>query len=254
MENQPISHSSDISSTNPVLVSQLPIPPQTKTNLMIPILITILVSAAVFGVGGYYLGIRNNSSLGLEQNLKTSDSAQPTTLPTSPIGGSSPQSPTPLPTIVSDKLETSKLTLQHLNFSVPANWWSKKGKNDIYPIEWYDLNPVSPGDPYSTVPIFQLRSDEENTELLTKKDEVIKTWHLVDTKVLNISSGDTKGLSISGTVDPNQDNYNSRFSKNAYVEVVIFKFGQNTYQLLGDVSEPTNKSIFNQIIDTFKFF
>lgn len=56
MENQPINNSSDISSTNPPVVNQPSISIQTKTNLMMPILVTLLASAILFGGGGYYLG------------------------------------------------------------------------------------------------------------------------------------------------------------------------------------------------------
>lgn len=56
MENQPITNPSDISSTDPTSVNQLPISPQTKTNLMMLVLVILLVSAVLFGFGGYYLG------------------------------------------------------------------------------------------------------------------------------------------------------------------------------------------------------
>lgn len=48
MENQPIANPSDISSSNLTSVGEPHLPPQTKTNLMMPILVTFLVSGVVF--------------------------------------------------------------------------------------------------------------------------------------------------------------------------------------------------------------
>lgn len=52
MENQPISNSSNIPSINQLPVNQPVLPPQVKSNLMLPVLVTLLVSAFIFGVGG----------------------------------------------------------------------------------------------------------------------------------------------------------------------------------------------------------
>lgn len=60
MENQLITSPSDISSNNQAVVNQPLIPPQTKPNLILPILLTLLISGVVFGFGGYYLGISAN--------------------------------------------------------------------------------------------------------------------------------------------------------------------------------------------------
>lgn len=68
MENQSIANPSDISSINPAAINQPPIQPQTKTSLIIPILITLLASAVLFGVGGYYLGTQSIKS---QQNLNS---------------------------------------------------------------------------------------------------------------------------------------------------------------------------------------
>jgi hypothetical protein len=61
MENQPITSPSGISSTNSEL-AQPSIPPQTKTNLVMPIVLTLLVSGVIFGFGGYYLGKQQSNS------------------------------------------------------------------------------------------------------------------------------------------------------------------------------------------------
>ncbi|RJQ35727.1 hypothetical protein C4559_06570 [Candidatus Microgenomates bacterium] len=75
MENQPITNSSDISSTNPVLANQPPIQPQTKTNLIMPIVITLLVSGVVFGLGGYFFGKQSLPTQKVVENIQTSPTA-----------------------------------------------------------------------------------------------------------------------------------------------------------------------------------
>jgi len=79
MENQPITNSSDFSSTNPALVNKPAIPPQTKTGLMMPVLLTVLVSGAIFGFGGYYLGKQSSLSNSSAIQNKTETFPSPTT-------------------------------------------------------------------------------------------------------------------------------------------------------------------------------
>lgn len=67
MENQTTINASDISSINQALDNRPSLPSQTKTNFVLPILLTVLVSASIFGFGGYYLGQRSN--LNLSDNL-----------------------------------------------------------------------------------------------------------------------------------------------------------------------------------------
>lgn len=78
MENQPIINPSDISSTNSTPVNQSPV--QTKTKLMIPVLVTLLVSAVLFGLGGYYLGKQSSTTQKVVENTQTSPI--PTSSPT----------------------------------------------------------------------------------------------------------------------------------------------------------------------------
>jgi len=82
MENQPIINPSDISSINPP-VNQPSIPPQIKSNLMMPILTTLLVSAVLFGVGGYYLGAQSSKTNSSQQQMEVSPSPYVTASPTS---------------------------------------------------------------------------------------------------------------------------------------------------------------------------
>ena len=87
MENQSTTNTPDISSTNPVAINQPLIPPQTKTNLMMPILVTFLVSAVLFGFGGYYLGKQSNIN---QPETIPSVSSSPASVTSSPT--SSPSS------------------------------------------------------------------------------------------------------------------------------------------------------------------
>lgn len=56
MRNQASTNSSGFFSTDPEAVDQSPILPPTKVNLIAPILLTVVISAAVFGSVGYFLG------------------------------------------------------------------------------------------------------------------------------------------------------------------------------------------------------
>lgn len=72
MENQPVTNPSDISSVTPSPINQPPIPPQTKTNLMMPVVITLLISAVIFGFGGYYFGKQSLTTQKVAENIQTS--------------------------------------------------------------------------------------------------------------------------------------------------------------------------------------
>src|SRR3989344_770901 len=64
MKNQPITNSD----VNPVPVNQPPLSPKSKINLANPIVLSALVSAVIFGVGGYYFGRLSDSSQTTKQN------------------------------------------------------------------------------------------------------------------------------------------------------------------------------------------
>jgi hypothetical protein len=93
MENQSIIDSPETTSVNSAPIVQPSAPIQTKTSLVVPILFAVLVSAIVFGVGGYYFGTQKKSSTSLSPNTQVSYSPQPTAIPSvSPI-------PTEIPTV-----------------------------------------------------------------------------------------------------------------------------------------------------------
>lgn len=61
--------------SNPIGQSQTP---QSKTNLLLPVLITLLISAVVFGFGGFYLGkkLSNTPNTQIEENNSIRDVEQ----------------------------------------------------------------------------------------------------------------------------------------------------------------------------------
>lgn len=56
MESQPIANSPETAPINSAPIIQPSTPVQTKTSLVVPILLTALICAVVFGLGGYFLG------------------------------------------------------------------------------------------------------------------------------------------------------------------------------------------------------
>jgi hypothetical protein len=72
MENQTVINSS----VNPTPSSQQSTPQQPKTNIIMPILLTILISGVVFGFGGYYFGSQQKTPL-----VSTITELAPTVLP-----------------------------------------------------------------------------------------------------------------------------------------------------------------------------
>lgn len=67
MENQPTTNPSNIPSTD-----LLPVSSQRKTNVIVPILITLLVSLVLFGLGGYYVGKQSAAIPNVVENVETS--------------------------------------------------------------------------------------------------------------------------------------------------------------------------------------
>jgi hypothetical protein len=112
MENQPITNSPETTPINSTPISQPTAPIQTKTNLVVPILLTVLVSAIVFGVGGYYLGKQPSNNV---QQPVANPNQPTTTLPTEVL-----PSPTNTPTPVS--LTTYTSSFEKLSFKYPTNW------------------------------------------------------------------------------------------------------------------------------------
>jgi hypothetical protein len=112
MKNQPITNSSKTAPIGSVPISQSPVVNQVKTNLLVPILSTLLVSAIVFGFGGYYLGKQTSNNV---QQPVANQNKPITTLPTEVL-----PSPTNTPTPVG--LTTYTSSFEKLSFKYPTDW------------------------------------------------------------------------------------------------------------------------------------
>ncbi len=112
MENQPTTNSHETAPVNSAPINQSPIPTQVKTNLLAPILSTVLVCAVVFGLGGYYIGKQFSNNV---QQPVANQNQPTTTLPTEVL-----PSPTDTPTPVS--LTTYTSSFEKLSFKYPSDW------------------------------------------------------------------------------------------------------------------------------------
>jgi hypothetical protein len=113
MENQSMTNFSETTPISSERIKQPPVHVQSKTNLIVPILLTILVSATVFGVGGYYYG-KQSPVVNFEDKQPTVDvSPQPTQI----------EQVAPAPSIITvvDPSSTPKPS-KKLTYSLPANW------------------------------------------------------------------------------------------------------------------------------------
>lgn len=112
MESKPNINSSDILSANPPNYSLQP-----KTNLLLPLALSILASAVVFGLGGYYSGRQSNQN-DLPQQILTDAGCSTVTPLTNPS--------------MNPKIST-KSTYSYNSFSIsyPKDWKFSSKKNDI---------------------------------------------------------------------------------------------------------------------------
>jgi hypothetical protein len=117
MENQPIANSPETTLINSAPISQTPVTTQAKTNLLIPILTTALVSAIIFGLGGYYLGKQSLNNF--QQSVNNQNQPVVTNIPEV-----SPTQYIPSPSITSTpiSLKTYTSKLEKLSFKYPSDW------------------------------------------------------------------------------------------------------------------------------------
>lgn len=139
--------------------------------------------------------------------------------------------PTPTTTF-----STTPLTIQDITINIPPSWWYEHGKNESFPIEWYDINPVAINKT-TEIANFTLRVDKETILIDKKIDELIKTWHLVNVQRIDLTVPNNKGIQIIGVADPNYEHNNSRFQENDKVAITVFSKTGYTYQLIGLLSK-----------------
>lgn len=127
MENQPINNPSDISSASPTLMNQSPLLSQTKTNLVMPVLGTLLMSAVIFGFGGYYFG--KNS---LDSSQKVSNVQQSELIPTPSSGVLVEVSPTLTPQISpTPATVVNGVNLKNVKVTLPEGWEIKLNNDSL---------------------------------------------------------------------------------------------------------------------------
>lgn len=114
MENQQVANPNV--SVNPTPIVQQPVLVQKKSNLIMPILLTLVISGVVFGFGGYYFGEQSSST----QQIANNQNQQPV----STIPEASPTQYVPSPSITPTKvnLKTYTSKLERLSFQYPSDW------------------------------------------------------------------------------------------------------------------------------------
>lgn len=234
MENQPITSPSDIASPNPAaVVNQPSIPPQTKTNVMLPVLITFLVTAVLFGLGGYYLGKQSPTAQTVTEDIQNL-----------PIPTSSPvlNGPTVSPT-VSDSIanwETHTISDANLTFSAPSEMkvrseTQKNSETGIpYSLNLYVEKDMGQPNYYQLYGVYQWDIKYTQDSLNAYKED--------------LETPSTKNITISGF--PALEGQ-VKGQRNRFVTYILTDKGM--FSLF--TAEPTqeNKQITDQILATFKF-
>lgn len=135
MENQPIANPSENTPVDSIPISQPTAPTQFNTNLLVPILSSILLSGIVFGFGGYYLGVKQNSVANNEQKPLETVTSTPQTQNIA-------ASPTTIPSITA---QSKTYDGKFLSFNYPTSlfvWSFGRGVS----LDYFQLNSVDQND------------------------------------------------------------------------------------------------------------
>jgi len=258
MENQPIINSSETASLNSAPIVQTSVPIETKTSFIVPIVLTVLLSAIVFGFGGYYLGIRSlNTKIDLE-NIQTSP------IPTlSPIPSNSPTS---IPTVSTSSTSDSTVnwetyTGSEYSFKHPAGLKSDTGAagagSESIRFQYMGQKQVASGrtqtelfDGYAfIVTKIGLISQKTPEQLATERRNNSKDncgSDVVLSEIKSVSLGMSKGVQYS--VKNCMGDYTSSYvsSGNNVYEIIQLYVGEN-------VDQKGYEEITNQIFNTLTF-
>lgn len=190
MENQPIVNLSETTPVNSTPISQSSIPPQTKTNLIRPVLLTLLVSGVVFGFGGYYLGKNSpNSSKeksGVQQDEMISSPSPTPIIKTFPTSISQ-TSPTPTIPVVNG------VDLKKIKFTLPQEWDSKLNSDSLF------ISPKAGGG-YLSIKVYDYPTNIGRREYYCQVSKVCieGTTYFTDMNMGNISGFVANALDNSG--------------------------------------------------------
>lgn len=113
MENQPTTNPTSAPSQHADQLAQPPISLPSKGSLVIPLVLTAVVCATVFGIGGYYLG--------RQYPVAPTEAQQPTTQPSTQPAQATSTSPSPSITTNMAPSSSPKPS-EKLNYSLPPGW------------------------------------------------------------------------------------------------------------------------------------
>lgn len=233
MGNQPTISSSDTSPVDSRTVNPSPLQPQIKTNLMMPIFVTLLMSAVVFGFVGYYLGRQSSVTQTVAENIQNL-----------PIPTSSPllSSPTVSPA-VSDSIadwETHTIKDASLTFSAPSEMTvrsetQKDSETGIpYSLNLYVEKDMGQPNYYQLYGVYQWDIKYTQDALNAYKE--------------NLEPASIKNITLSGF--PALEG-RVKGQRNRFVTYILTDKGM--FSLFTAESTQMNKQITDQILATFKF-
>lgn len=229
-------------------------PIQTKTNLVVPILLTVLVCAIVFGFGGYSIGRQSV----IEQQL--TNGGQKNTSGVMPTASPTPALTTPTSTTVNALGNMKAYTNNTLGFSfqypsdlfvyqgnpqTDSQYWSNK-INGGAPLElgqdgiWLNMSFSNPG---------KTMNDFYNKIINLKVNESISESAV--TKLSDLNTNSIKGAVYFQGVPTNFT------GEPAYTYEAVWIKGSLVYRLSFSAFTQENlqnqKKTFDQILSTFKF-
>lgn len=157
-------------------INQTPVSPQQKTKLRLPIIVAILISGTIFGLGGFFLGRHTSQSEQLPIQSENTTQISPT-----PIVSIQTQSPVEEKTPV-----VSGADLQHIKFTLPSEWKSEINKDTLL------LSPKTGGG-YMAINVYDFSSDIGRREFFCQTTQSC----IKETKFEEVSLGNISGYSAS---------------------------------------------------------
>jgi len=258
MENQPTTNPLEPTPTNLEPMNRISAPAYTQTRFFIPLLLTLLVSAVVFGFGGYYLGA---TSLNNEESTENIQSSPTPTLSPTPYSGATfaPTITTPAKPVSAASWET--YAGSEYSFKYPAGLKSDTGAAGagIESIRFQFVGPKQVASGRTQTSLFDgyafivtktgLVSQKTPDQLATERRNNSKDDcgpEVVLSDIRNISVG--KGSGVQYSVKNCMGDYTSSYISN----------GNNVYEIIqlyvGEVADQKGyEETTNQIFNTLKF-
>lgn len=182
MENQPISNPQDLQYSSDAPVEQN-VNEVKRSSVLVPIALTFLITAIIFGIGGYFLGkdsLSPNDKLTpeIQQEVGFISSPSPSSLQMADL------TPSPIaqdvvlpPTIVETGAD-----LERIKFSLPEGWKSEIVENILY------ISPISGGGVLS-VKVYEYPSDTGRREFFCEVTQMCiqGTTNFTELPIGNIS-------------------------------------------------------------------